>query len=171
MGILVLGAIAPPPDPTQARVNPEAQPLQLLGMGRVVKAPPLDPVNLPQRVASATLDIALYTPGTSCAGFLPTVLTVPADRPVTAVVRHVLTDPNLALIGFDLSGYRVLEDAPKGEVIVDFRLPPQSPRQLASLSMCEQQIVLGSVRKTLLDNPALAISSVQFTERGRPLQL
>ncbi len=171
VGILVVGAIAPPPAPLQAGVNPTATALQALGMGRVVQPQPLAPVDLQQIDAPTILNIALYTPGASCAGFMPTVLTVPADQAVATVVHHVLTDPALALVGFDLSGYRVLQDAARGTVTVDFRLAPQAPRQFVSLSVCEQQIVLGSVRKTLLDNPALAVSTVQFTERGRPLSL
>jgi hypothetical protein len=159
-----LETLDPPPSPSPASVNPHVKALQVSGLGRVI------PAQLEFQPA-ASLDVALYTPGASCMEFQPTMLTVPADGAVSAIVRHVLTDPDLALMGFDLSGYRVLQNAPSSEVTVDFRLPPQSARQWISLSMCEQQIVLGSVRKTLLENPVLAVKTVQFTERGQPLQL
>ena len=134
VGILVLGAIAPPPSPSQITVNPQVQALRISGIGHAIPSSPATQLEQPLN-PSSTLRVAVYTPGTSCDGFISTVITVPTEQPVAAVVHHLLTHPELALMGFNLSGYRVLQTAQAGTVTVDFRLPPQSARQWVSLSI------------------------------------
>lgn len=69
----------------------------------------------------------------------------------------------------DLTDYRLRMDPDQGQVTLDLRLSATSLRQLQSLSICEQQALLGSVRQTLLNHPDWAIREVHFTQRGVPL--
>jgi len=69
----------------------------------------------------------------------------------------------------DLTDYRLRMDPDQGRVTLDLRLSATSLRQLQSLSLCEQQALLGSVRQTLLNHPDWGIREVRFTQRGDPL--
>jgi hypothetical protein len=93
---------------------------------------------------------------------------VKIDRSLDAAVSKVLQARNTA--DFTVTGYRVTVDD-RGLATVDLRLHPDSRRQFISLSMCEQFALFGSLRETLINHSDWQIKAVQFTERGKLIQL
>lgn len=172
LGLLVVGAIAPPPTPSSAVAN--SRPLTSLGGDRLAQ--------VLERVAQLWQDAAQIVPAdgvmvtryginATCEGYEVRDRTRRDPNDLTPLVGDSLQDPLHRLDGFDLSGYRVQHSPGSPTVTIDFRVAPDSPRQLVSLSACEQMILMGSLRKTLLDNPALGIDTVRFSDRGEPVQL
>lgn len=113
------------------------------------------------------LAITLYRLDDRCENFTAEPIQVSQSQPLTDTVGRILAEQNFS--AFDLSGYRLLVDPGAASLNIDFRLDPNSERVLRSLSSCEQLALFGSLRKTLLENPALALQSVTFSQRGEPL--
>ncbi|MBE9001667.1 MULTISPECIES: GerMN domain-containing protein [unclassified Nostoc] len=123
--------------------------------------------SIPKAVTSKTTDVTLYTSDTQCQEFIPEKVSVPAEEPVTNVVSKILEKRDTS--DFSLSGYRV--NIKNGVATVDLRISPESKRQIASLSSCEQFALFGSLRKTLTSNSQWNIKEVRFTERGEDIVL
>jgi hypothetical protein len=178
MGLLVVGAIAPPPPPSSAEADPPL--LRSLGGPQLVEA--LSQLNLfwqaivPLSPTATSPDaqrvwVTQYGINTNCDGFeAQGELLVSPDR-LDGLVGQLLQAPQQAVNALDLTGYRVQRAPDSSTVTIDFRIAPDSPRQLVSLSACEQMMLLGSLRQTLLENPALGIDTVRFSDRGEPLRL
>lgn len=116
---------------------------------------------------SKTTSVNLYTSDTQCQELIPEKVSVPAEEPVTNVVSKILEKRDTS--DFSLSGYRV--NIKNGIATVDLRISPESKRQIASLSSCEQFALFGSLRKTLTSNTQWNIKEVRFTERGEDIVL
>ncbi len=125
------------------------------------------PTANPQATTNKTINVTLYTSDTQCQALIPQKVTVGAEEPVTGAVGKILQERDTA--DFSLSGYRV--NVKNGVATVDLRVSPQSKRQLASLSSCEQFAMFGSVRKTLTSNAQWNIKEVRFTEKGENVEL
>ena len=176
LGILTVGAIAPPPAPRDQGAAP-ATPTPT----QAVQAhfTPLSPaVAAPDRlwVASQTqlpgvLTVTLYTPTANCDRYETVAKAIAADKAIPQIVHFLLTDQTPHLLGFELAGYRVQPSDQGDRVTVDLRRAPHAQRPFMALSICEQLALFGSVRQTLLNNPALGINDVQFTERGQAIAL
>ncbi|MBD2522555.1 GerMN domain-containing protein [Nostoc sp. FACHB-133] len=123
--------------------------------------------SIPKPVTSKTTNVTLYTSDTQCQEFIPEKVSVPAEEPVTNVVSKILEKRDTS--DFSLSGYRV--NIKNGVATVDLRISPESKRQIASLSSCEQFALFGSLRKTLTSNSQWNIKEVRFTERGEDIVL
>ncbi|MEH1936389.1 MAG: sporulation/spore germination protein [Nostoc sp.] len=123
--------------------------------------------SIPKAVTSKTTSVTLYTSDTQCQELIPEKLLVPAEEPVTNVVSKILEKRDTS--DFSLSGYRV--NIKNGIATVDLRISPDSKRQIASLSSCEQFALFGSLRKTLTSNAQWNIKEVRFTERGEDIVL
>lgn len=121
----------------------------------------------PKAVTSKTTNVTLYTSDTQCQEFISEKVSVPAEEPVTNVVSKILEKRDTS--DFSLSGYRV--NIKNGIATVDLRISPDSKRQIASLSSCEQFALFGSLRKTLTSNAQWNIKEVRFTERGENIVL
>ncbi len=121
----------------------------------------------PKVAASRTTNVTLYTSDTQCQQLIPEKVSVPAEEPVTNVVSKILEKRDTS--DFSLSGYRV--NIKNGIAIVDLRISPDSKRQIASLSSCEQFALFGSLRKTLTSNVQWNIKEVRFTEQGEDIVL
>jgi hypothetical protein len=121
----------------------------------------------PKVAASRTTNVTLYTSDTQCQQLIPEKVSVSAEEPVTNVVSKILEKRDTS--DFSLSGYRV--NIKNGIAIVDLRISPDSKRQIASLSSCEQFALFGSLRKTLTSNAQWNIKEVRFTERGEDIVL
>lgn len=121
----------------------------------------------PKAIAGKTVNVTLYTSDVQCQELLPLQVSVPAAEPVTNTVGKIIEAQDTA--DFNLSGYRV--KVRNGIATVDLRLSPQSRRQFASLSSCEQFVLFGSLRKTLTSNPQWKIKEVRFTEKGEEIVL
>ncbi|MDZ8106141.1 MAG: sporulation/spore germination protein [Nostoc sp. DedQUE12a] len=116
---------------------------------------------------SKTTDVTIYTSDVQCQELIPEKVSVPADEPVTNAVGKIIEKRDTS--DFSLSGYRV--NVKNGVATVDLRLSPESKRQIASLSSCEQFALFGSLRKTLTSNAGWKIKEVRFTERGENIVL
>lgn len=159
---------APTPSQTPSMAQLRAKPTQV---------EPLDTPATPEATskaattktaaASKTVNVTLFTSDTECQELIPQKVAVPAEEPVTGAVGKIIDERDTA--DFSLSGYRV--KVQNGVATVDLRLSPQSKRQLASLSSCEQFALFGSLRKTLTSNPQWNIKEVRFTEKGEEIVL
>ncbi|MBU7582848.1 MAG: sporulation/spore germination protein [Nostoc sp. TH1S01] len=156
------------PTPT-ATTNPSPNPSQSPSMAQLraknTKIEPLDAA--PKTETSKTVNVTLYTSDTQCQELIPQKVEVPAAEPVTSAVGKIIDDRDTA--DFSVSGYRV--NVRNGVATVDLRLSPQSKRQIASLSSCEQFALFGSLRKTLMSNSQWKIKDVRFTEKGEEIVL
>ncbi len=121
----------------------------------------------PKAETSKTVNVTLYTSDTQCQQLIPQKVSVPAEEPMTNAVGKIIDERDTA--DFSLSGYRV--NVRNGVATVDLRLSPQSKRQIASLSSCEQFALFGSLRKTLMSNSQWKIKDVRFTEKGEEIVL
>ncbi|MFN6558439.1 MAG: sporulation/spore germination protein [Nostoc sp. ChiSLP01] len=117
--------------------------------------------------SSKNTDVTIYTSDVQCQELIPEKISVPADEPVKNAVGKIIEKRDTS--DFSLSGYRV--NVKNGVATVDLRISPESKRQIASLSSCEQFALFGSVRKTLTSNAAWNIKEVRFTERGEDIVL
>lgn len=115
-----------------------------------------------------TIPISIYRADSQCQTLVSEKVAVPAASPVNAVVGTVLKEA--ASGDFDLAGYRVNVNANSRIATVDLRLSPDSRRNFASLSTCEQFALFGSLRKTLTDNSQLNIKDVRFTKQGQEIK-
>jgi cell wall-associated NlpC family hydrolase len=191
-----LGSCSSNPTPTSSKIDsetpatttttqPSAIPSQTPSMAelraRTAKVEPLDtaPTSDPTPAATSkatttktatapkTVNVTLFTSDTQCREFIPQKVVVPAEEPVTSAVGKIIDERDTG--DFNLTGYRV--NLKNGVATVDLRLSPQSKRQLASLSSCEQFALFGSLRKTLTSNPQWNIKEVRFTEKGEEIVL
>jgi hypothetical protein len=121
----------------------------------------------PKAVTSKAISATMYTSDTQCQDFISEKVSVPSDKPVANVVGKILEKRDTS--DFSLSGYRV--NIKNGIATVDLRISPESKRQIASLSSCEQFALFGSLRKTLTSNAQWNIKEVRFTERGEDIVL
>ena len=112
-------------------------------------------------------DITLFTSDLQCQKLVPQQVSVSSNEPVKDAVGKIIAAKNTADI--NISNYRV--NVNSGTATVDFRIPPDSPRQLVSLSSCEQFALFRSIEKTLTSNPKWNIKNVRFTESGEEIYL
>ncbi|MBE9207477.1 sporulation/spore germination protein [Nostoc sp. LEGE 06077] len=149
--------------------NPVSTPSQSPSMAQLrAKTTKIEPLEAaPKAETSKTVNVTLYTSDTQCQELIPQKVEVPATQPVASAVGKIVEGRDTA--DFSLSGYRV--NVKNGVATVDLRLSPQSKRQIASLSSCEQFALFGSVRKTLMSNSQWKIKDVRFTEKGEEIVL
>ena len=112
-------------------------------------------------------DITLFTSDLQCQKLLPQQVSVSSNEPVKDAVGKIIAAKNTADI--NISNYRV--NVNSGVATVDFRIPPDSPRQLVSLSSCEQFALFKSIEKTLTSTPKWNIKNVRFTQSGEEIYL
>lgn len=112
-------------------------------------------------------DITMYTSDLECQKLVPQKVSVSANEPVKDTVGKIIASKNTA--DLNISNYRV--NIKNGIATVDLRVPPDSPRQLVSLSSCEQFTLFQSIQKTLTSNPKWKIKNVRFTQSGEEIIL
>jgi len=118
--------------------------------------------------SNKTVSLKIYRADSQCQNLVPETAAVPSANPVNAAVGKVIEEANST--DFELAGYRVNVNN-NGVATVDLRRSPNSQRQFASLSACEQFALFASLRKTLTDNTQLKIKDVRFTEQGQDIGL
>ncbi len=116
-----------------------------------------------------TIAVTLYEADQTCENLVPQSSQAAANAPVDDVVGQIIADQNIP--SFDLEGYSVKYDQASGLVTVDFRVAPDSARQLESLSSCEQFALFDGIEKTLTSDSRWQIQSVEFTHRGEEVLL
>lgn len=120
--------------------------------------------NLAQVEPENTVSVTIYQADSECQTLLPQSVQITADNTLEASVGAVLDRWNSG--DFSFAGYRVSVDPQTRTATIDLRVAPNSPRQIISLSSCEQFALFGSLSETLTQNPDWQISQVQFTEKG-----
>lgn len=178
LGVLGLGAIAPIPTPTQALPQGADYPIRaarpLQGLATGTAAGQILAHRVRSQPPAGLMTVTLYTPMPTCEGYQGVERAIAIDKAIPQIVHYLLAEQSRNLLHLELSGYRIqttpLANNAKS-VTLDLRVAPGSPRQLISLSICEQQALFGSIRKTLLENDSLGIESVQFTETRQPVAL
>ncbi|NJM23170.1 MAG: sporulation/spore germination protein [Richelia sp. RM2_1_2] len=123
--------------------------------------------NQNKTASSKNVDITVYTSDLQCQELVPKKVSVSVDEPVKDAVGRIIAEKDSG--DFNISNYRV--NVNNGIATVDLRLSPNSPRQLTSLSSCEQFALFGSLKKTLTSNPKWNIKDVRFTEAGEEIIL
>ncbi|RCJ40219.1 sporulation/spore germination protein [Nostoc minutum NIES-26] len=151
----------PSQSPTKAQIRASSS------NAEPVATTPATPATTTQAAASKTVNVTLYASDAQCQELIPQKVSVPAEEPVKGAVGKIIEQQDTGDFGF--AGYRV--GVKNGVATVDLRLSPQSKRQLASLSSCEQFALFGSLRKTLTSNAQWNIKEVRFTERGQEIVL
>ena len=116
-----------------------------------------------------TLSLSIYQADSQCESLIPERVIVPTANAISSAVGIALEERNSD--DFEIAGYRVSVNTQTGIANIDLRLSPDSKRQFASLSNCEQFALFGSLRRTLLGNSQLNIKDVRFTEQGKELYL
>lgn len=132
------------------------------------------PVSTSKKIAAApsdtlkrTINATLYTSDSQCQSLVAQKVELPANTPIESAVGKIIEKQDSG--DFNLSAYRV--NVKNGVATVDFRLSPNSQRQLSSLSSCEQFALFNSVRTTLTKNPQWKVKNVRFTEKGQEIVL
>lgn len=119
------------------------------------------------KAQSQNVTVNIFYPDRNCERLVPEPVEVPQGKSLDAAVAKVLEK---AVNGdFDLAGYRIEENKTSGEIAIDLRLSPDSRRQFASMTSCEQFAVFGSLRQTLTNNSQWTVKEVRFTEQGEEI--
>ncbi|MGP1387796.1 MAG: hypothetical protein ACTS2F_29930 [Thainema sp.] len=116
-----------------------------------------------------TVAVTLYEADQSCENLVPHESQAAANAPIDDVVGQLIADQNIP--SFNLEGYSVNHNQTSGLVTVDFRVSPDSTRQLESLSSCEKLALFGGIEKTLTSDSRWQINAVEFTDRGEDVLL
>jgi hypothetical protein len=110
--------------------------------------------------------VTIYKANDQCDRYEPSPIQVPADSALDGAVGEIIKAQSN--VDFKIAGYRV-NVAPDGIATVDFRVAPDSPRQIVSLSSCEQFALFGSISETLTKNSQFQIKEVRFSDRGEEI--
>lgn len=160
--------------PTPNSEKLEAEKSQTKPLTLESPSPTKSPISTPKKIAAApsstlnrTINATLYTSDAQCQKLVPQKVELPANTPIESAVGKIIEKQDSG--DFNLSGYRV--NLKNGVATVDFRLSPNSQRQLSSLSSCEQFALFNSVRTTLTSNPQWKVKNVRFTEKGQEIVL
>jgi hypothetical protein len=113
--------------------------------------------------------VSLYVPDDECLNYLTEEVLVPRQNDLTETLELILATQEIPF--FELTGYRLDRNPETKTVTIDLRVSRTSPRLLQSLSFCEQKILLGSIKETLVNHPEWDIEQVEFTNRGYRLVL
>jgi Sporulation and spore germination len=116
--------------------------------------------------SSQTQEVTVYQLDNQCEEFVAKKVTVPTQDAATTLVGKVLETSNSP--DFKIDNYRI--QVQNGTATIDLRLPPNAKRPFAAMSACEQRSLLGSLSKTLTENPKLKINAVRFTDGKEELQ-
>ena len=120
-------------------------------------------------VPEDAVEIVLYVPDDQCQSYVTEEILVSRQNDLIETIELILAEQEIP--SFELTGYRLKRDSETKTAILDLRVSRTSPRLLQSLSFCEQKFLLGSIKETLLNNPAWDIEQVEFTNRGHRLVL
>ncbi len=107
-----------------------------------------------------TQEITMYQLDNQCEEYVAQKITVPTKDATNTLVGKVLENSNSP--DFKIDNYRIQVE--NGTATIDLRLPPDAKRPFAAMSACEQRSLLGSLSKTLTENPNLKINAVRFTD-------
>ena len=119
-------------------------------------------------ISAKTVTVNIYHIDSQCENLIPMPVAVSADNSLEEAVAQVLEWQDTR--DFNVS-YRLILDRNLHLATIDLRVSPNSQRQLASLSSCEQIALFSSLKKTLTSNSLWNITEVRFTEMGEEIWL
>ncbi len=151
---------SPPVSVLVDRPKPNTVPTPMIIQQEVKSTTVISPAN-----TEKTINITLYTSDAECQRLIPQTVSVSAKKAIADAVGKTLAKINTK--DLNLSGYRV--NVKNRIATIDLRISTQSPRQLVSLSNCEQLALFGSLRKTLTSHSQWHIQEVYFTQQGQPV--
>jgi hypothetical protein len=158
--LIVVGAVSsctPTNLPDPAKPSPTSQPF----------SPPPSPDSSSQSLSNTdkTTQVTLYTSDAQCQDYISQVVKLSADRIIDQSIGKILEQQTSA--DFSIVSYRL--NISNEIATIDLRVAPDSSRQIASLSSCEQFALFGSIRKTLTSKPEWNIKDVRFTQGGKEI--
>lgn len=113
------------------------------------------------------IPVTLYHADHLCENYTTEIVELSAkdslEQAISLILKHN-SSPD-----FNIVGYRVKLDPAKQTATIDLRLDANSPRQLISLSPCEQFALFGSLRQTLINHESWQIKELIFTEKGQEI--
>ncbi len=122
--------------------------------------------NNPQTIEpEKKIKVTIYKSDNLCEKYITETLEIPEKDSLDQTIGIIL-DQNSSR-DFNIVGYRIKIDEKTSIATIDFRIDPQSQRQLISLSPCEQFALFGSLRQTLINNPQWKIKDLQFLQQGK----
>lgn len=113
------------------------------------------------------IKITLYQSDNLCEKYITKIVEFPEKESLEKTIALILDQNNSS--DFNIVGYRFQVDEKTRIATIDFRIDPNSKRQLISLSSCEQFILLGSLKQTLLNNPQWQIKDLKFLQQGKDI--
>lgn len=111
------------------------------------------------------IKITIYKSDDFCEKYVTETVEIPEKDSLEKTIEIIL-DKNSSR-DFNIVGYRIKIDEKTGIATIDFRIDPQSQRQLISLSSCEQFALFGSLRQTLINNSQWKIKDLEFLQQGK----
>ncbi|CAN1213261.1 hypothetical protein TUMEXPCC7403_23850 [Tumidithrix helvetica PCC 7403] len=153
--------------PTAEKLTTASNPYQIPSDSIVSDLPKPD---LPKANAKTTPTQIFYA-DSQCERLIAAIEQIPTSsseqETATRTLRSLLEHQRI--YGFRVSGYKVTLE--NGVATVDITLDPSSQRRMTSLSSCEQFALFASIKTTLMQNQALTVNEVKFTEAGREIYL
>lgn len=114
-------------------------------------------------VALTTVNI--YQIDSQCLQLVAEKSKIPLKDSLETVIKQIIDNFNSG--DFQITGYRLTTH--QNIATIDLRIAIDAPRQLSSLSLCEQLALLGALRKTLTSNKQWHINDVKFTQQGQEI--
>lgn len=112
-----------------------------------------------------TVTVNIYQPDLYCEKLVAKPANLSVDNTLNSAIEKILEEGDLNL------GYRLILDRHKKVANIDLRVASNSPRQINSLSVCEQLVVFGGLQKTLISHKNWQIHQVNFTLLGKEILL
>jgi hypothetical protein len=112
-----------------------------------------------------TITVNIYQPDLYCEKLVAKPAKLSIENALNNTIQKILEEGDLNL------GYRVILDQQKKSATIDLRVASNSPRQINSLSVCEQLVVFGGLEKTLINHKNWQIQQVNFTLLGKQILL
>lgn len=112
-----------------------------------------------------TITVNIYQPDLYCEKLVAKPAKLSINNALNNVIQSILEEGDLNL------GYRLILDRQKKSATIDLRVASNSPRQINSLSVCEQLVVFGGLEKTLINHKNWQIRQVNFTVLGKAILL
>ena len=113
------------------------------------------------------IPVTIYSSDNLCQSYVTETVEIPDENSLEKTISLIL-DRNSGS-DLNITGYRLNVDETKQIATIDFKLSLDSPRQLMSLSPCEQFALFGSLRQTLTKNPQWNIKQIRFLEKGQDI--
>jgi hypothetical protein len=111
------------------------------------------------------INVIIYRSDNLCENYITETVELSEIEALEKTIAIIIDHNNSS--DFNIVGYRVKTDEKTNIATIDFRLEPDSQRQLISLSSCEQFALFGSLRQTLINHKPWNIKDIHFLQQGK----